>query len=157
VVIAVLAAGGYLAVVALRGGGGSAAGAGHNRCPVSSWQPPADAGSVHLVVLNATSRTGLAATVAGQLRRRGFHVSSVGNAASPMTTGVARVGYGTGRLPEAQEVGVQVTRATLVHDGGVGIVRLELGPGFHALRSPAAARAARARLVAARPTPAVTC
>ena len=158
VIIAVLAAGGYAAARALHSnGGGSSPTAGHRPCPVGSWSPPAEAGAVHLVVLNATSRNGLAATVAGALRRRGFHVASVGNAPALMTAGVARVGYGTGRLPDAQAVGLQIARPTFVQDGRVAVVRLELGPGFRGLRSQAAVRAARARLVAARPTPAATC
>jgi hypothetical protein len=157
VVIAVLAAGGYVAAAALHKNSGNSPAAGHRPCPVGSWSPPADPGAVHLVVLNATSRNGLAAAVAGALRRRGFHVASIGNAPTPMTVGVARVGYGTGRLADAQAVGLQIARPTMVHDGHVALVRLELGPGFRGLRTPAAVRAARARLVAARPTPAATC
>jgi hypothetical protein len=157
-VIVVLAAGGYVAAAALRNNNGSSPpSAGHRPCPTSSWSPPAEDGSVHMVVLNATSRSGLAATVAGELRRRGFHVNSVGNAPALMAAGIARVGYGTGRLSEAQAVDTQISGATLVHDGRVAVVRLELGPAFHGLRTLEAARAARARLVAARPTPAATC
>lgn len=85
--------------------------------------------SVSVRVLNATNRTGLAGSVASQLKARGFGVSGVGNT-GPITA-PAEVRYGPAGQAAAALVARQVTGAKLVADGRSGAgVDLVLGNAF---------------------------
>jgi LytR cell envelope-related transcriptional attenuator len=147
VVLLLLAGGGYAAYAGLSGGSPTpkAAPIVRRTCPVASVPGPSDPHDVHLVVLNATLTSGLAAQVSAQLKHRGFHVSSIGNTAK-LGSGVATVRYGAGRQLAAQAVADQIGSAVLVR-GGHGI-ELDVGPGFHRLATVAQARAAALRFVA---------
>jgi LytR cell envelope-related transcriptional attenuator len=160
-VLVLLAGGGYAAFLGLSGGSPSPSA--HSKlplCPVPA--APAAArhlGTVRLTVENATNHNGLAATVAADLTRRGFHVISVGNT-ELMTTGVAKVRYSKNRRKAANWVAAQVKGATRVPAGGHGVVELDLGPGFRALSTPAQARLAYAQSLpraAATATPSGSC
>jgi hypothetical protein len=161
VVVLLLGAGGYFAFLGLSGNSSpSKPVASPTRCPKPTATAPAAASKVHLVVRNATLRTGLAAQVSRQLKKRGFHVSTIGNTAK-MGRGVATIHYGSGRLIEAQAVADQIRGATMVQAAHSGI-ELDIGPRFRALQTTAAARAARAHLVAREtaalsPSPSPTC
>jgi LCP family protein required for cell wall assembly len=95
--------------------------------------PPAS--SVDVTVLNGTGITGLAAQTAASLRALGFHVSSIGNAASTTTTTVSYPG-------PAQAGGAYTLMGALkqapdnVQDGVSGPVTLTLGTDFQGIAAP---------------------
>lgn len=154
VVVLLLGAGGYFAFLGLSGGSSpSKLAASPARCPKPTAAAPVAARKVHLVVRNATLRTGLAAQVSAQLKKRGFHIWKIGNALT-MGTGVATVRYSKGRRLDAQAVADQIRGATIVKVGTPG-VELDVGPKFRVLLTAAAARAAQAHLIATE-TPALT-
>jgi hypothetical protein len=108
--------------------------------------------TVTLRVRNSTLRAGLASQVASALHHRGFHVHGVGNTTLKVT-GTAAVRYSADRAQQAKTLAAQVSRPALAQVGGKGVLDLDLGPKWHALASPAAARAAeRAARAAQRPT-----
>ena len=114
---------------------------------------PAAARAVTLNVYNATERQGLAASVAKELRKRGFTVKSVAN--DPLDRkvgGVGEVRHGPRGGPAAAAVGTHVDAARMAPDGrSNGSVDLVLGAGYRRLRTPQAA-AAEAE-AASRPSP----
>jgi hypothetical protein len=145
-VVLLLGAGGYFAFLGLSSGSSSDKPvATSSSCPKPTVPGPAALDAVHLRVDNATLRNGLAARVSGELKKRGFHVSQIGNTTTG--TGVAAVRYSHGLLLEAQAVADQIKGAVLAKTSVPG-VELDVGPKFHTLLSPAAATAARATLVA---------
>jgi hypothetical protein len=111
-------------------------------------------GQVRLRIRNGSLQTGLAAKVRSELRRRGFHVGSIGNA---LTVGhdVAVVRYPPAQLRAARSVAAQVSGAVALQPApGAGLVELDLGLRFGGLQSVAAARSAERRLLAgASPSP----
>jgi hypothetical protein len=85
--------------------------------------------SVTVDVLNGTGTTGLAGTVAGQLRAQGFTVGTVGNEAAPVTSSVVR--YGPNSLERARTVAASVPGAVLQASTSIGdAVQLVIGPGY---------------------------
>lgn len=92
--------------------------------------PPAE---VSVDVLNGTSRRGLAGTVAGELRTRGFVVVNVGNA--PTATGpvTAAVTYPAASLAQAVTVGARFPEAKLVPDPAATVITVALGDGYQNL------------------------
>jgi hypothetical protein len=159
-VLALLAGGGYAAFLGLTGGSSSPSASKLPLCPLPTKlpAPPAD-GPLRLTVKNATERNGLAASVAAQLTHRGFHVISIGNALE-LGSNVATVRYSPDRRTVADRVAAQINDSTLVAVGGHGVVELDIGPKFHALATPLAARLAYLRLLphtAVTPTASPTC
>ena len=123
----------------------------------SGEQPPAPAGdaltvppsAVTLDVLNGTGTSGLAATVAEQLRAQGFVVGAVGNETGSVPATVVR--HGPTAVDQARTVAAAVPGAVLQPSDALGDgVQLVLGPGFSAVTAvqvPAAAPAAAAPAV----------
>lgn len=95
--------------------------------------PPAAPHSFRLNVYNTTYRTGLATEVADGLRKRGFRIGDVGNAAA-MPKAPVEIHYGTYGEPAARRVALQVKGAKLVKDGRKGTsVDLLIGNDYTAL------------------------
>ncbi|WP_432561528.1 LytR C-terminal domain-containing protein [Kineococcus sp. SYSU DK003] len=92
--------------------------------------PPAE---VSLTVLNGTDRRGLAASVAGELRSRGFVVTEVGNA--PAATGpvTAVVTFPAGQRQQATTLGARFPEVQLVEDPAAAAVSVSLGDGYQQL------------------------
>ena len=85
--------------------------------------------AITLDVLNGTGKTGLAGTVADQLRGEGFTVGSVGN--EPGTVNQTLVRYGPDALARAQTVAAAVPGSVLQPSDSIGdAVQLVIGPGF---------------------------
>ncbi|MBB2900898.1 hypothetical protein FHR75_001686 [Kineococcus radiotolerans] len=84
-------------------------------------------------VLNGTGRRGLAATVAGELRARGFVVPDVGNAPAATGPATAVVTYPEASLAQAVTVGARFPGAQLVADPAATAVTLSLGDGYQNL------------------------
>ena len=151
-VVAVVAGGGYAADHYLTGGS-SGSTAALPPCPAASTTPSVG-GAARVVVRNATLKTGLAARVARQLRQRDFRVGKVGN--TPFRgKGVATVRYSADRLQTAQLLAVQFPGAALDEVPGSGILEVDIGPKYRALR-PAAQVDAAERAVEATPSPRAT-
>lgn len=93
---------------------------------------------VRLVLLNGTSRNGLAATVGNELAADGFVVVSQGNSPQALN-GDSVVQYGAGALPAGTLVSRWVQGSTLLAGAKVpaGEVQLVLGSGFSRLSTPA--------------------
>lgn len=111
-----------------------------DRQPEPSASPPAttacaDPADVAVNVYNATSRDGLAAGVAEDLRARGFDVRTVANdPRGAEVTGVAQVRHGSAGQDGARSVAAHVTDAQQVRDGRKrATVDLVLGPRFTSL------------------------
>jgi hypothetical protein len=99
-------------------------------------------GKVTVNVLNTTFRTGLASTVAAEVRTRGFHVAHVGNDPTRVVLGTAEVRYGEDGEPAARLLARQVQDAKMVLLPRTGAtVDLVLGNAYTAL-VPAAQAAA---------------
>lgn len=90
-------------------------------------------GDVSVDVLNGTSRRGLAAAVAGELRTRGFVVVNVGNAATATGPVTAAVTYPTASLQQAVTVGARFPEAQLVPDPAATVITVSLGDGYQNL------------------------
>jgi hypothetical protein len=180
VVVAVLAGIGYGGYVLFHGGSSSKHDVALSTCPPTTVPGPDRPGRVHVVVLNGTLTSGLAAKVANGLKHRGFHIASVGNTDKLIKSGTAIVFYRPGWLYAAQAVADQIAGAQLVRgsvvNGSVvkgGVVKssapgvqLAVGPSFTTLASRSAAAASRRHFgtvdadAAGRspsPTPAPTC
>jgi LCP family protein required for cell wall assembly len=99
--------------------------------PAVASSPPPSPTDVHLLVENATSRSGLAHTVATQLQALGFQVSAIGDAATATATTIS---YGPSDLAAAQSLQGHVPGATLVPSTAVGIM-LTLGTDFTDINS----------------------
>jgi hypothetical protein len=172
-VLLLLAAGGYAAVLGLSGKSKTVKPvvAALPTCAAAKIPGPTNPHQVHLVVLNATLTSGLAARVSTQLKARGFHVSRVGNTPR-LGKGIATIHYSAGQELQAQSIADQIHGAALVQ-GPSARLELDLGPGFHALATPAQVKAARSQFISAhagaspsptstpapgaRPTPGPTC
>ncbi|MEZ0492411.1 LytR C-terminal domain-containing protein [Kineococcus sp. TBRC 1896] len=87
-------------------------------------------GEVTVDVLNGTDRRGLAASVAGELRARGFVVASVGNAPTPVGPGTAVVTYPEGSVQQAVTVAARFADVQLVADPAATAVTVSLGDGY---------------------------
>jgi hypothetical protein len=99
--------------------------------------------AIRIKVLNATAREGLATTVAAELRRRGYTVTTVGNDATAVP-GPALLRYGAGGAPAAKVVAGLVTGAVNRPVTRAGAdVDLVLGNTFTRL-APAVAAPAKA-------------
>ena len=89
-------------------------------------------------VYNATDRTGLAASTATEVRKRGFKVATVSN--DPLQRDVAiaaEVRYGISGIPSAKLVLARVKGSKAVRDGRTdSSVDLVLGAKFTALTPP---------------------
>ncbi|MDQ6875436.1 MAG: LytR C-terminal domain-containing protein [Actinomycetota bacterium] len=103
-------------------------------CPsASASAAPLARNAVHVRVLNATSRTGLAASVAAELRRRGYTVTGVGNDATPVT-GVAQLRYGAAGAAAVRALLPQLPGTTTQRDSRKAAdIDLVLGDKFVAL------------------------
>ena len=150
-VVVALAVGGWFGWQALRGDDGARI-ATVRPCVQPSHPPaPAASGDVHVRVLNATKRDGLAHQVALQLRARGFRLAGVGN--NPRVQPTTSVQYSGTALAAAEAVAEQLPAAQL-QAGSVKAVTLVIGRDFRRLASKQ--QAARARAVdtgRASPTP----
>lgn len=120
-------------------------------CPtptVTSYPPVATipAKSIKVNVYNSTSRQGLAARVAADLRTRGFAITSVANdPLHKMIIAPAEIRYGPAGEKAAQTLALQVQGAVAAPDNRKSAtVDLVLGMGFTALRTPAEVKAAAA-------------
>lgn len=118
---------------------------------VAAIKPPAPA-TVRVNVYNATTRSGLAAQVAGFLRNRGFAVATVAN--DPLkraVAGPAEIRSAPGS-PAALTLSLHALGSTRVADTRRdGSVDLVLGLRFTTLRTPAQVAAAVAALATPRP------
>lgn len=86
--------------------------------------------SIRVRVLNATARNGLAASVAAELKRRGYGVTGIGNDSSTVT-GPASVRYGPAGATAAKAVAALVPGSVAQPDRRTGAdVDLVLGDRF---------------------------
>ncbi len=110
---------------------------------------------VRVRVLNGTLRSGLAAEVQHELRRRGFDVVGIGN--TPKRVRASVIDYpsgGAAGTAEAAALHEQVQGVPMRARAGGGAVVLVIGPHWHGLTSTAeAARAHWADEKAAHPRP----
>jgi hypothetical protein len=114
-------------------------------CPAPSPTPSVVAAAdVRVNVYNSTQRRGLAARVAGQLERRGFHVGTVDNdPAKRKVTGAAEVRHSDTGADAARTVAAQVGSVVAVPDQRTdATVDLVLGAGFTTLLTVEEAAAA---------------
>lgn len=107
--------------------------------------PPAE---VSLDVLNGTDRRGLAASIAGELRTRGFVVTNVGNAPTPAGPVTASVTYPTALAQQAFTVAARFPDVQLVEDPAATVISVNLGDAYQQMLAEDA-------LVV--PVPAATC
>lgn len=109
--------------------------------PTPTVVPPAQ---VKVNVYNATDRRGLAARVAGELRKRGFRVGKVDNDPAKRTvTGAAEVRHSTAGTDAARTVAAQVGEVVAVPDQRKDAsVDLVLGAAFTRLQAREVATAA---------------
>ena len=111
---------------------GSAKGSAGSSC---AWAPAPSAVTVN--VLNATSKAGLAATVAEDLRGAGFTIGTVGNASAAKAKGhAATIEHGASGQNGARTLArwVSGAQSTPVERSGATI-DLVLGAGFGAVRA----------------------
>ena len=119
-----------------------------------SVAPAVAAKTVKLNVYNDTKRSGLAATVADQLKKRSFKVAAVANDPSPRkVTAAAEIRHGPRGLSAARTVAAQVNGKVVTFpdrraDASVDLVA---GAAYKALRTPAQAAA----VLKAKPKPRV--
>jgi hypothetical protein len=93
---------------------------------------------IRIRVFNATTRNGLAASVAAQLRQRGYTVISVGNDDTSTVRGPAELRYGAAGSPAAKAVaGVVAGAASRPVPRAGSDVDLVLGNTFTRLAPPA--------------------
>jgi hypothetical protein len=90
----------------------------------ASTAPAVDPATVTVQVVNATGRTGLAASNTAALTRLGFHTDAPGNATTQPTTTIS---YPTGMQAQAQALAVYVPGAGVVASTAVRQVTLTLG------------------------------
>lgn len=109
--------------------------------------------TVHLAVLNGTQRAGLAKSVAGQLKTRGFKIATITNDTVD-TVGVTQVRYGPGLATAARLVQLYLPGSRLVPNASTATsVTVSLGSTYRRLNTNAAV--ARAKRTAT--TSVVTC
>jgi hypothetical protein len=110
---------------------------------------------VQVRIYNATAREGLARTVAGQLRSRGFAIVATENdplAGIRPVESPAEVRYGPAGAKQAAQVRRQVPGATLYRDAREGnVIDLVLGERFRRLSTAAELAKGRQGLVAPAP------
>jgi hypothetical protein len=152
--VAALGVGGWFGWQALRGDENDVNGATGRPCvqPTHPPAPPA-AAAVHVRVLNATNRAGLAREVALRLRARGFRLAGVGN--SPQRLAATTVVHPATALAAAEAVAEQLSAAQ-VQAGSVKVVTLVIGRDFRQLASAqeaAKARVADTRRASSTPSP----
>lgn len=114
-------------------------------CPPPEPTPTVvPAAQVKVNVYNATKRRGLAARVAGELKRRGFAVGKVDNdPAKRAVTGPAEVRHSSAGAGAARTVAAQVGAVVAVPDQRAdSSVDLVLGAAFARLQPPEVAAAA---------------
>lgn len=107
-------------------------------CTTPTLQPPKNLpapADVTVAVGNGTDRPGLAVETADALVKRGFVVSSIGNAGQPVKEGVAQVRYAKGDLAAAVVVASYVPGANLTERDRANGVALWLGPQFDGVSS----------------------
>jgi hypothetical protein len=108
---------------------------------------------VKVRVYNATERLGLARTVAGQLRRRGFSIAATSNdplADSRQVAGVGELRYGALGAHQAQLVSWQFPGIRLAEDPRTdAVVDVAIGPAFHSLASATQVSLAKKKATAA--------
>ena len=94
--------------------------------------------SVTVQVLNATTRIGLANTVAKDLQQRGFKIGAVDNDRSGRpVTGVGEIRHGARGAQAALYVGAYLPGATDYQDTrATGTVDLVIGPAYDKLATP---------------------
>lgn len=160
-----MAGGGYAAFLGLSGGSADKAAKRLPLCPAGTIAKAARLRTAPLskiTVDNAALVTGLAATVAGELRHRGFPIGTIGNAAA-VGEGVATITYSPDRRVEALELASQFSGAALRKTVGRRVVELDLNPDFSSLVTVDAAERAfrlatvRANLATARPSASPAC
>jgi hypothetical protein len=142
----------------------SATGAKADCTPRAHASPVADGalpqpGRITVNVLNATERGGLAKQTADELKKRGFHIGTVGNATQEYDKKVKGVGILLGPKASLRTslsvLGVQLAGAQQHTDTRSGMdVDLILGDGFKSLTSKADADKALAALTTGGSTPA---
>lgn len=99
---------------------------------------PVPYGQVAVTVLNGTTRSGLATTVASELQARGFAVAGTGNATRP-DSDVGIITAGRNGVAAAYTLAAHVQDARVqLDDRQDSSVSLTLGPSFSALVDPAA-------------------
>ena len=100
--------------------------------PIALPKPAA----VTVSVLNATTTTGLASSVAGQLKSRGFAIGPVANDTAALTTSEIR--YGPASAPAARLVQLYLPGAKLVANASTTpVVVVSIGSTFKALATAA--------------------
>jgi hypothetical protein len=114
-------------------------------CTATTAVAPTPAG-VTVNVYNATDRSGLAATTASAVRKRGYRISTVANDPLQKTvSGTAEVRYGATGRPGARLVLTLVKGAKAVKDSRTdSSVDLVLGDKFTSLAAPPKAKPAPA-------------
>ncbi|MDQ0960321.1 hypothetical protein QFZ66_004199 [Streptomyces sp. B4I13] len=140
------------------GGAGAGTAAGAGAVPGAVPKPA----QITVNVFNATTRSGLAKTTADELKRRGFKIGEVGNAAKQYDKKVAGTGMLLGpasslntSLPVlATQLGAAERRTDAARKGTA--VDLIIGNGFKALTGQAEAAKALAALAAPHPTAGAT-
>lgn len=110
-----------------------AASAPSSTCTPAPEQPLLAPAEVTVEVLNGTDRRGLAASVAAELRTRGFVVSRVDNAPAPAGPVTVSVRYPTFAEQHARTVAARFADAQMVPDDTATIVQVSLGDGYQAL------------------------
>ncbi|MEU2712654.1 LytR C-terminal domain-containing protein [Streptomyces sp. NPDC007205] len=119
-------------------------------------------GDITVNVYNATQRTGLAKDTADALKKRGFRIGDVGNAAKEFDKKVKGTGILLGP-PDARDTSLAVlatqvsgTEQRTVAGRKGATVDLVIGDAFKGLAQPAAAQQALTALTAPKPTAPVT-
>ncbi|GAB7191636.1 hypothetical protein NUM3379_23440 [Kineococcus sp. NUM-3379] len=102
-------------------------------CTTPAAPAPAAPADVRVEVLNSTDRRGLAATVAEELRGRGFTVTRVGNSDGGPVPEPAAVRHAPAAAPAARAVAARLGGAVLVEDPAAVDVVLVLGEGYQQL------------------------
>lgn len=108
-------------------------------CSSAAAAPPSlSPSTVTIRVLNATSQSGLASTVAKELQSRGFTVSEIGNDSSGRkVAGVGEIRHGPRGDEAAAYVGVYLKGASDYLDTrATASVDVVLGPDFKQLSTP---------------------
>lgn len=99
----------------------------------STQQSTVPRGQVHVQVLNASGRSGLAAQTSSELQDAGFSVEAPGNATPQQTTTIL---YSSEQEAAARTLAAVVPGATVSEDNSVGgTVQLVLGADFGGLRT----------------------
>lgn len=94
---------------------------------------PVAYGDISVLVLNATSKPGLAGSVADLLGQRGFEISSTGNYELKLR-GVGRISFGAQGIAQAHTLAAHIAGVTLVYDARTDAsVDLAVGSGYSKL------------------------